>query len=48
MTVAEMLGRMSSREMGAWRALARVQHEERLGGELEAAAAAGVAARRPR
>lgn len=48
MTVGEMLGRMSAREMAGWVAFYKAESEDRKKASLDAAANAGVKARRSR
>ena len=48
MTVRELLGRLSSRELSEWRAFDRIENEDRTRRDMDSRAAAGVAARAPR
>lgn len=48
MTVADLLGRMSARELAAWQAFVRLEAEEARRAELAAKAETGVRARRAR
>lgn len=46
MTVGEIETKMSAREIAEWMALASIEYDERLQGELKDKAAAGLAAKK--